>query len=89
MTVYGRRCSYCFVFLLLAPGTRHETGQQFKSKQGPEKGCAGCLNLLSLNPHILCGGCRISSCRGKRRREGYLRKRIVHTGLYALYLDSF
>jgi hypothetical protein len=43
MTVYGRRCFYCFVFILLAPGTRHETGQQFKLEQGPEKGCAGCL----------------------------------------------
>lgn len=35
MTVYGRRCFYCFVFIFVASGTRHGTGQQFKLKTGP------------------------------------------------------
>lgn len=75
MTVYGRRCFYCFVFIFVASGTRHGTGQQFKLKQGPEKGCAGCLipelsHSLWWLTHILPG---------KTASEGYLRKRFAYT----------
>lgn len=79
-------CFYCFVFIFVAPGTRHWTGQQFKLKQGPEQGVQA---VLSPNYHILCGGWRISSCRGKGRRKDICGSVLfIHCRLYALYLDS-